>query len=443
MFGLAKCRNTFTVLFLFFFSVNTFAANSLDSVRVWPASENTRVVFDLKNKPEYKYFTLKSPARLVIDFKKTKNAMSLANVAKNDKRIGKIRTSTSKVQGTTRLVLELAKSYKLSVFPLAPSGQYGDRLVVDLFDTQSAKKPTTVKKEASQTQQKKRDIVIGIVAGHGGKDPGSIGPRGTYEKHVTLAIAKKLQKLIIREKGMSAVMLRTGDYFVDLDQKTERARKEKVDFLVSIHADAFTTSQPSGASVWVVSARRAKSELSRWLDNRQRNSELLGGGGDVIKTTKDDNLALALADMSREHSLDVSIGVSKNVLKQLKKITKLHKKDTQYKSLAVLKASDIPSILVETGFISNHREERNLTSGTHQNKLALAVHNGIKNYFLAHPLAGSYFATIGFRKHKVSSGESLSVLAKRYSVSISQLKSVNNLNSNMVRIGQTLKIPRA
>lgn len=443
MFGLAKCLNTFTVLFLFFFSVNTFAANSLDSVRVWPASENTRVVFDLKNKPEYKYFTLKRPTRLVIDFKKTKNAMSLVNVANNDKRIGKIRTSTSKVKGTTRLVLELAKSYKVSVFPLAPSGKYGDRLVVDLFEPLSAKNPTTVKKEASQTQQKKRDIVIGIVAGHGGKDPGSIGPRGTYEKHVTLAIAKKLQQLIIREKGMRAVMLRTGDYFVDLDQKTERARKEKVDFLVSIHADAFTTSQPSGASVWVVSARRAKSELSRWLDNRQRNSELLGGGGDVIKTTKDDNLALALADMSREHSLDVSIGVSKNVLKQLKKITKLHKKDTQYKSLAVLKASDIPSILVETGFISNHREERNLTSGTHQNKIALAVHNGIKNYFLAHPLAGSYFATIGFRKHKVSSGESLSVLAKRYSVSISQLKSVNNLNSNMVRIGQTLKIPRA
>lgn len=438
MFSLHLCRNTYLLLFVFFISFQATAINSINGVRVWPAPDSSRVVFDLKDKPDYKYFTLTNPHRLVIDFENSKNAVSLAGAANHDKRIDKIRTSSSKNKNTTRLVLELAQAYKLSVFPLAPAGQYGDRLVVDLHDT------TTAAKKDTYTQQgQQRDIIIGIDAGHGGEDPGSIGPKGTYEKRVTLAISKKLQSLINREKGMKAVMIRSGDYYVDLDRRTELARKERVDFLVSIHADAFRTSQPSGASVWVVSNRRAESELSRWLDNRQRNSELLGGGGGVIKTTNDDNLALTLADMSREHSLDVSIGVSKNVIDQLKKITKLHKKTTQYKSLAVLKASDIPSILVETGFISNHQEERNLTSSHHQTKLAKAVHEGIKNYFLEHPLAGSYFASIGFRKHKVSNGESLSVLAKRYNVSVAQLKSANNLNSNMVRIGQTLKIPRA
>ena len=438
MFSLHLCRNTYLLLFVFFISFQATAINSINGVRVWPAPDSSRVVFDLKDKPDYKYFTLTNPHRLVIDFENSKNAVSLAGAANHDKRIDKIRTSTSKNKNTTRLVLELAQAYKLSVFPLAPAGQYGDRLVVDLHDT-----TTAAKKDVNTQQNPQRDIIIGIDAGHGGEDPGSIGPRGTYEKRVTLAISKKLQSLINREKGMKAVMIRSGDYYVDLDRRTELARKERVDFLVSIHADAFRTSQPSGASVWVVSNRRAESELSRWLDNRQRNSELLGGGGGVIKTTNDDNLALTLADMSREHSLDVSIGVSKNVIDQLRKITKLHKKTTQYKSLAVLKASDIPSILVETGFISNHQEERNLTSSHHQAKLAKAVHEGIKNYFLEHPLAGSYFASIGFRKHKVSNGESLSVLAKRYNVSVAQLKSANNLNSNMVRIGQTLKIPRA
>ena len=440
-------RKLFVLLFSFFainFHVN--AANSIDGVRVWPAPENTRVVFDLKKTPQYKYFSLSNPDRLVIDFKNTKNAVSLSKAASKDKRIGKIRTSTSKTKGTTRLVLELNQAYKLSVFALDPAGQYGNRLVIDLYDKakKSNAKPKVVSSKNQQSRQsQKRDIIIGIDAGHGGEDPGSIGPRGTYEKKVTLAIAKKLQQLINKEKGMKAVMIRSGDYNVGLDRRTQIARTKQVDFFVSIHADAFTTPQPNGGSVWVVSSRRAKSELSRWLDNRQRNSELLGGGGGIIKTTNDDNLALTLADMSREHSLDVSIGVSKNVIAQMKKITKMHKKTTQYKSLAVLKASDIPSILVETGFISNPTEERNLTSSRHQTKLATAIHTGIKNYFLEHPLSGSYFASIGYRKHKVTNGESLSVLAKRYNVSVAQLKSVNNLNSNMVRIGQTLKIPRA
>jgi len=412
-------------------------SNSIDSIRVWPAPENTRIVFDLKNKPDYKYFTLSKPNRLVIDFTQTKNNVALKNLASHDPRIKLFRTSNSKSKSSVRLVLELAKSYKLTVFPLAPAGQYGSRLVVDLFDKN---KPTKVQ---AKSKVRLGDIVIGIDAGHGGEDPGSIGAKGTYEKRVTLAIAKKLQTLINKEKGMKAVMIRSGDYYVDLNRRTSLARKKHVDFLVSIHADAFRTSGPSGASVWVVTKKRAESELSRWLLKREQKSELLGGGGGVIKNTSDSHLALALADMSKEHSLGVSFGVANKVISQLRKITKMHKKTPQNGNFAVLKSSDIPSILVETGFISNHKEERNLTWSKHQQALANAIHRGIRNYFMAHPLTGSYFAAVGYKSHKVRSGESLSVLAQRYNISMSKLKSVNKLKTNALRIGQTLKIPRA
>ncbi len=433
-----ECMRSLSLLCLIallsLFSQVALAANSIDGIRVWPAPENTRIVFDVKKKPDYKYFTLSNPERLVIDFTNTKNAVSLKNLAAKDPRVKRFRSSTSK--GKTRLVLELNQSYQLTVFPLAPAGQYGNRLVIDLYDkTKSVKSSVKIKKQAD-------DIIIGVVAGHGGEDPGSIGGKGTYEKHVTLAIAKKLQKLIDKEKGMRAVMIRTGDYYVNLNRRTSLAREKNVDFLVSIHADAFHTPEPSGGSVWVVTKRRAESELAKWLVNREKKSELLGGGGGVIKNTSDSHLALTLADMSKEHSLEVSFGVANKVIKEMKKITKMHKKTPQNGNFAVLKSSDIPSILVETGFISNHREEKNLTWPKHQQRLANAIHTGIKEYFLAYPLNGSYFASIGYKKHKVRSGESLSVLAKRYNISMTKLKAINNLKSNSLRIGQTLKIPR-
>jgi len=411
--------------------------NSIDGIRVWPAPENTRIVFDLNSEADYKYFSLSKPNRLVIDFSNTKNNVALKNLASHDPRIKLFRTSNAKSKSSIRLVLELTQSYQLTVFPLAPAGQYGNRLVIDLYDKSRAVN-MVLKPKISLG-----DIIIGIDAGHGGEDPGSIGAKGTYEKRVTLAIAKKLQALINKEKGMKAVMIRSGDYYVDLNRRTSLARQKNVDFLVSIHADAFRTPGPSGASVWVVTQKRAESELARWLLKREQKSELLGGGGGVIKNTSDSHLALALADMSKEHSLGVSFGVANKVISQLKKVTKMHKKTPQNGNFSVLKSSDIPSILVETGFISNHKEEKNLTWSKYQHSLASAIHRGIRNYFMAHPLTGSYFAAMGYKSHKVRSGESLSVLAQRYKISMATLKSVNNLKSNALRIGQTLKIPRA
>ncbi len=421
-------------------SVNHVAAstNSIDGIRVWPAPENTRIVFDLKNKPDYKYFTLSKPNRLVIDFKNTKNNTLLKALAKNDPRIKRFRTSTSKSKANTRLVLELAKSYRLTVFPLAPAGQYGDRLVIDLYD--KINKTKTVKKAIPKGD---RDIIIAIVAGHGGEDPGSIGAKGSYEKRVTLAIAKKLARLINQRHGFKAVMIRTGDYYVNHSRKTELARKSKADLLISIHADAFVSPKPRGASVLVQSSRRANSEFTRWIANRQKESELLGGAGETIRKTKDKNLAFTLADMKKEHTMSSSYEFALHVIKQLKQVTKLHKKKPEGLSLAVLKSSDIPSVLIETGFISNPTEEKNLNSKNHQQKLAKAIFKAVDNYFIENTPKGTLLAAITMKQHKVRSGESLSVLAQRYKISVAMIKSVNKLKSNVLRVGQTLKIPRA
>ncbi len=413
------------------------AINNIKNVRVWPAPESTRVVFDLSKKADFKYFSLSSPNRLVIDFNNSKNIASLTSALKKDKRVKKIRSSTSKKKGSTRLVLELAENYRISAFPLAPAGQYGHRLVIDLYDKQSK---VVAKHDNSKG---KRDIVVEIVAGHGGDDPGSIGAAGTYEKRVTLEISKRLAKLINRKKGLKAVMIRSGDYYVNHNRKTVLARKSKADLLISIHADAFTSSKPSGASVLVQATRRADSEFARWIQNREKNSELLGGAGETIKKTKDDNLAIALADMKKEYTMASSYDFAEHVVKQLKKVTKLHKKKPERLSLAVLKSSDIPSVLIETGFISNHQEEKRLNNAKHQQKLAKAIYTAVDHYFSRNAPDGSLYAANRVREHKVSRGESLSVVAQRYKVSVRALKSVNNLKSNVVRVGQTLKIPQA
>lgn len=413
------------------------SSNSIKGIRVWPAPENTRVVFDLKSKPDYKYFTLNNPNRLVIDFQNTDNIVELSSLANSDPRINLFRTSKSKTKSSTRLVLELAKAYPVSVFPLAPAGQYGDRLVIDLYDKEKNEEST-----AKILPDEKRDIIIAIVAGHGGEDPGSIGAKGSYEKRVTLLIAKKLAALIEARPGFKAVMIRTGDYYVTHSRKTELARKNKADLLISIHADAFVSPKPYGASVLVQSSRRANSEFTRWIENRQDESELLGGAGETIKKTKDANLAFTLADMKKEYTMASSYEFALHVIRELKSVTKLHKTKPEGLSLAVLKSSDIPSVLIETGFISNPDEEKKLNNKHHQQKLANAIFKAVDSYFTETPPKGTLLAATEMKKHKVRSGESLSVLAQRYKISVDTIKSINNLKSNVLHIGQTLKIPR-
>ncbi|MDU0353618.1 N-acetylmuramoyl-L-alanine amidase [Paraglaciecola aquimarina] len=441
-FWLKKIRLLLTSILLFVLSFSTFAQNNIEGLRIWPSPSTTRLVFDLADTPKFTYFTLSKPERLVIDIENTKKSFNFSNITNDSKLVKKVRYSTAKNKQAVRVVIELSKKLDKTVFALTPTAPYGDRLVVDLNDGAA---PTTPQIVLDAKSSPDRDIIVVLDAGHGGEDPGSIGPARSYEKNITLGIAKRLQGLIQQEKGMKAVMTRTGDYYISPNKRPEIARKHKADLFVSIHADAFTTPQPSGASVWVLSMKRANSELGRWMERTERHSELLGGAAEIIQDTASERyLTEALLDMSMDHSLTTSYDLSRDVISQLKRMTKMHKKTPQAASLAVLTSPDIPSILVETGFISNPREEKNLNWSAYRQKLAVSIFAGIKQHFRDSPPDGSLWARQKreTRTHKVRSGESLSLLAQRYNVPISQIKRANNLSSNVVKIGQVLTIPR-
>lgn len=422
------------LLLLLSFSFNAMAANQVQGVRVWPSPDNTRVVFDLADVPQHKSFMLDKPDRLVIDLSNIKGDSSLPEISGESSLIKSIRSSSSKKK--MRIVLDLTKSVKPNVFALPPTPPYGHRLVIDLPDDQPAQNVPPPAIRAA------RDIVIAIDAGHGGEDPGSIGPSGFYEKNITLPIAKQLAKLIDAQPGMKAMMVRTNDYYIHVSKRTEIARGQQADMLVSIHADAFTSPQPRGASVWVLSLRRATTEVGRMLEQTERHSELLGGVAEIIKDSENERyLAQTVLDLSMNHSMVTAYQVANEVIKELDKVAHMHKKEPQAASLGVLKAPDIPSILVEVGFISNPQEEKQLKAGSHQTKLAQSLFTALKRHFEKSPPADSLFAQQRAREHRVSAGESLSLLAQRYNVSIDDLRSVNQLTSDSIRVGQTLRIP--
>lgn len=431
-----------TSLLLLFFCVHSWAQNNVEGLRIWPSPNTTRLVFDLADTPKFTYFSLSNPERLVLDIADTEKRFDFSKVSNGSKLVKKVRYSSPKNKGSIRVVIELTKKVDKSIFALPPTKPYGDRLVIDFADNSIPSVPQIVLDAKSSIE---RDIIIAIDAGHGGEDPGSIGPTKSYEKHVTLSIAKRLAKLIEKEKGLKPIMTRTGDYYISPNRRPQIAREHKADLFVSIHADAFTTPQPSGASVWVLSMKRANTELGRWLERTERHSELLGGAAEVIQDTANERyLAETLLDMSMDHSLTTSYDLSRDVLKQLRGVTKLHKKTPQALSLAVLTSPDIPSILVETGFISNPKEEKNLNWSTYRQKLANSIFLGIKQHLQGSPPDGSLWAKWKqkVRTHRVSSGESLSLLAQRYNVPVSQIKRANNLRSDVVKIGQVLTIPR-
>jgi N-acetylmuramoyl-L-alanine amidase len=420
------------------------AKNTIDGVRVWPSPGSTTIVFDLADAPKFSYFSLHKPERLVIDLVDTKKNFNFTDIAGNSPLIKKLRYSTPKNKDSVRVVIELSKKLGSSLFSLPPTEPYHNRLVIELEDkTVSRLEPAVIKHSSSAKSE--RDIIIVLDAGHGGEDPGSIGPSGSFEKDITLNITQRLAKLIDTEPGMQAIMTRSGDYYISPNDRPKIARKHKADLLISVHADAFTTPQPSGASVWVLSMRRADSALGRLMENTERHSELLGGIAEAIQGSPDDPyFKYTIFDLSRDETISTSTELSKRVISQLKGVTKMHKNTPQFASLAVLAYPDIPSILVETGFISNPTEEKNLNWADYRQKLAQSIFVAIKQHFKIAPPDGSLWAKQKQlnRTHKVRSGESLSILAQRYNVRISSLKAVNNLNSDIVRIGQVLTIPR-
>lgn len=415
-------------------------ANEIVNVRVWPAPDNTRVVFDLSDSPEFSYFTLyqATPYRLVIDFDSTQLGLDLNKVQNDSLLIKKIRTSTPKNKQSTRIVIELSDKIDANVFPLAANDRYGERLVIDLPGRSIARKNEPLRAD----QLEERKVTIAIDPGHGGDDPGSIGPSGTYEKHVVMKISKALADIINRDSAMQAYLIRSDDYYVGLKARTRKAEEIKADLLVSVHADAFTSPQPRGASVWVLSTRRANNEMGRLLENKERLSDVLGGVD--MRIEEDDTygyLNKALIDMTMGHAMSTGYEMAREVIGEMKRVAHMHKTEPQHASLAVLTSGNVPSMLVETGFISNHQEEKQLLSNKHQQQLARAIYQGIRNYFQRRPPDGTLFATNRNSTHVVRSGESLSVIAQRYNTSIKALKEHNDLSSNVLYVGQMLEIP--
>ncbi len=425
-------------------------ANVLEGVRVWPSPDETRVVIDVQSEVSFTYFTLTSPERLVIDLKNTSSKSKLPMKVTDSEVLTKIRSSSPPNKQTYRLVFELKKKSSAKLFTLAPTpgGQYGHRLVVDLPHEQAASSssapssPTQVSRDASQFYGTD-NIVIAVDAGHGGEDPGSIGPTRKYEKNATLSISKKLVDQLNAIPGMKGVLTRRGDYFVNLNKRSEIARKNKAHLLVSIHADAFSSPKPRGASVFVLNTRRANTEIARWVENHEQQSELLGGAGQVLaKNNSDRNVSQTLLDLQFSHSQKEGYKVAKNILGEMGKVAHLHKKEPVNASLAVLKSPDIPSVLVETGFISNPSEEKLLFQRSHQDKLARALAKAIAQYFEENPPEGTLIANRNkTQKYKVQRGDSLSVIANKYGTSIEAIKSTNKLKSNSLAIGQVLTIP--
>ncbi|MBF7074114.1 N-acetylmuramoyl-L-alanine amidase [Glaciecola sp. MH2013] len=437
----------FGVLLISFISMflhaQSYAQSQSDvtGMRVSPSRDSTRVVLDVSKQTSFSYFKLTSPERLVIDLKNTNRDFDFSKIPNDSNLIKKIRHSTPKSKSDMRMVIELNKPIDPSMFTLTPSAEFGHRVVIDLKDPNPAPVLTN-----TAAPKRDKDIIVVIDAGHGGNDPGSIGPKGTYEKNITLSISKMLEKKINDEPGLKAVMTRSGDYYISPNDRPSVATKANADLLVSIHADAFTTPQPRGGSVWVLSKGRADSELGRLLERTERDSQLLGSAADVIGDRDTERyFAETIFNMSMDLSRASSYDISNKVINEMKKVTRMHKKVPQSASLAVLTAPETPSILVEVGFISNPQEEKNLNWRAYRQQLADSLFTSIKRYFRNAPPEGTLWAQerdAAPRTHTVQSGDSLSVLAQRYNVSLTKLKTENNLKSDLVRIGQVLTIPR-
>jgi N-acetylmuramoyl-L-alanine amidase len=353
----------------------------LQDIRLWAGPEQTRIVFDVTGPIDYTVFTLDNPDRVVIDVRQTRRVEALKALQQGKGLVQSVRTGVQP-GGTTRVVLDLNARARPESFLLPPNGGYGHRLVVDLLP-ESGIAPAVLAETPALPQTPKGNtpaqdpIVIAIDAGHGGEDTGARGPSGTREKDVALAIARRLAKLVNDEPGMKAVLIREGDYYIGLRERTLKARKAQADLFVSIHADAFRDRSARGSSVYVLSPRGASSAHARALAERENAADLVGG---VRLTGRDDRDAFLLSVL-QDTSLEASFDVADRLLGEMRQVNALHKHDVQQAGFMVLKSPDIPSVLVETAFISNRHEESKLSDTEHQDRIARALMRGIRGYF--------------------------------------------------------------
>lgn len=464
--------NMLFITVLHFWAGSVFAQQTaVNSLKHQTSSDHSRLIFDLSAQFSHKVFQLDNPPRLVIDIRDARLNGKLEQPSSNHPLFKKIRSAVRNDKDL-RVVVDLKKNgiAKNLTIPVNQSGGY--QLMIDVFAKQdglAAKPPVSLSvashplvskrnaspkpakrpsassealavshnKSVKKAPQRSKDVVIAIDAGHGGQDPGAKGPHGTHEKDVTFAIAKKLAALIDKKPGMKAVLVRQGDYFIDLKKRMKIARKAKADLFVSIHADAYDNPSVKGASVFTLSNKGATTEMARWLANHENSADLVGG---VSLVDKDDVLASVLLDLSMTATQEASQNAASKILGSLKQVGHLHSRSVQKAGFLVLKSPDVPAILVETAFISNPDEESKLRSVAHQSKMARAIFNGIDSYFQQAAPAGTYIAEQG-RQHVISRGETLSGIAQQYGISMQKIKTTNAMNDNQVRIGQVLSIP--
>ncbi|MBI3773936.1 MAG: N-acetylmuramoyl-L-alanine amidase [Gammaproteobacteria bacterium] len=442
-----------------------------ETMRLGQEPGRINLVLDLSGAPQFKFFTLNEPDRFVVDLVDVQRTGKKSVVDFNGTPIKGVRTAPRNDRDL-RLVVDLAQStVKARAYLLPPAGNDGHRLVIEFTNVEETKKmaPVAAKsvpvpviaktallvpepaapvkqepaKQAPVVTEKEvfataplRDIVVAIDAGHGGVDPGAIGDSGTYEKEVVLAVAKRLEALVVKEKGMRPVLTRDGDYFVTLRNRMDKARAANADIFISIHADSFPDKRAQGASVYTLSQKGATTEAAHLLANRENAADLVGG---VSLDDKDAMLASVLLDLSQSATIEASLDAAGRVLKGLDDLGKIRRRRVEQAGFVVLKSPDVPSMLVETAFISNPTEEKNLKSPEYQQQLAEAILDGIRSYFKDYPPPGTHFAA---REHIIKQGDTLAAIAEQYNISVKSLRAVNKLHGDAVRAGQVLHIPR-
>ncbi|MEK7223270.1 MAG: N-acetylmuramoyl-L-alanine amidase [Pseudomonadota bacterium] len=425
---------------------------SVQQLRVWRAPDHTRLVFDVSGPLDHRMFTLQNPDRLVVDIDNARLAEPLKDVDTDGPLVAAVRVGQPEA-GPLRIVLELKAEARPRSFMLKPAGPYGHRLVIDLFDVkaveqeaaeskQEAKLPATPERLAPKPVQ--RDRVVAIDAGHGGEDPGASGRRyRTREKDVTLAIARELAKLVAQEPGMRPLLIRDGDYYVGLLQRFEKARRQRADVFVSIHADAVPGRSANGSSVYALSEKGASNAMARRLADKENASDLIGG---VSLNDKDDMLAHVLLDLSHNMTMQDSLSLGDSILAELQRVGPVHMRHVAQDGFAVHKSPDIPSVLVETAFISNPSEEKKLRTPAFQRQLAAGIFRGIKRHLARTPSAPQISAqtergTEPAREHVVRKGETLSAIARQYNIHVDALRFLNDLGRGDPPAGVRLRIP--
>lgn len=422
------------------------AAIDVKNIRTWPAPDHTRIVLDVERPVEYALFVLRDPDRVVVDIRDARLAKRVPRARPGDRLLERIRAAQRKrserrgrdgARNDLRVVLDMKQRVRPKSFLLEPNRKYGHRLVIDVYPAGGGTTETAPSKRAADdAPQGRRKVVVAVDAGHGGEDPGAVTRSGIREKDVVLAISRALKRRIDRTPGMRAVMIRDGDYYVGLRRRTEIARRHGADLFVSIHADSFRNPRVRGSSVYVLSRRGASSEAARWLAQQENASDFVGG---VSIDGKDDVLASVLVDLQQTATLSASAEVGGQVLRSLGRVGRRHKRRIEQAGFLVLKSPDIPSILIETGFLTNPADAKRLSNSKHQEKVARAVLDGILRYFDRNPPAGTTFASA--RRHTIARGETLSEIAVRYRVSVERLRAANRIDGSLIRVGDVLRIP--